>query len=156
MPVLRSKDTARAHQCYQRVRAVLTNLREKTETSAKQEGTPFDPTTIELPTDREDPNFIDRSTCAMAVRYNLSVLEKAVPGPSTELRVAPFAAVKILPGPDSDPHNLTPPDVLEFTPIVWLRLSCGITTWQQEKSAGNIDAIDSLDERVSKLVPLPE
>ena len=76
---------------------------------------------------------LPRPTWAMAVRYTLYLLERKAPGPGVEVRVAPWGAVKILDGPASDPHNLTPPDVIELDPEVWLRLAAGITTWSQEK-----------------------
>lgn len=155
MPVIRPRDVAKGHACYKRVVAVLKDLQERSQAKARVQGIADDPTTIDFPTDPSDPDAVDRPTLAMAVRYSLGVLEKAVPGPSTEVRIAPFAAVKILPGPDSDPHNLTPPDVLEFAPIVWLRLAAGVSSWKQEKAAGNIDAVDRLDERVARLVPIP-
>ena len=79
---------------------------------------------------------LPRPTWAMAVRYTLYLLERKAPGPGVEVRVAPWGAVKILDGPASDPHNLTPPDVIELDPEVWLRLAAGITTWSQEKDAG--------------------
>lgn len=151
MPVIRPKDVARGHDCYRRVVSALRGLWQE----ALAADPHASPTDVDLPTDRNDPAYLDCPTLAMAVRYSLGVLEKSVPGPSTELRVPPFAAVKILPGPDSDPHNLTPPDVLEFTPVVWLRLASGVSTWGQEKSAGNIDAVDAADERVSRLFPIP-
>lgn len=97
---------------------------------------------------------LPRQTVAMAVRYSLHVLEKAAPGPSTEIRVAPWGAIKILPGPDSDPHNLTPPDVLEIEPSVWLALACGATTWEAQKAAGNVASIDAQDDRVARLLPI--
>ena len=68
-------------------------------------------------------------------------------------RVAPWGAVKILDGPESDPHNLTPPDVIELDPEVWLRLACGITTWAEEKDAGHISAVGERDD-LSDLLPL--
>ena len=71
---------------------------------------------------------LPRPTWAMAVRYTLYLLERKAPGPGVEVRVAPWGAVKILDGPASDPHNLTPPDVIELDPEVWLRLAAGITT----------------------------
>lgn len=91
---------------------------------------------------------------AMAVRYALYVLEIRAPGKSVEIRVAPWGAVKILEGPQSDPHNLTPPDVIEFDPDVWLRLACGVTTWDQEKEAGHITAVGQRED-VQALLPLP-
>ncbi|MFC5222493.1 sterol carrier family protein [Bifidobacterium leontopitheci] len=94
-----------------------------------------------------------RTTWAMAVRYTLYLLERRAPGPGVEVRVAPWGAVKILDGPASDPHNLTPPDVIELEPDVWLRLASGITTWAQEKAAGHITAVGERDD-LSALLPL--
>lgn len=96
---------------------------------------------------------LPRPTWAMAVRYTLYLLERKAPGPGVEVRVAPWGAVKILDGPASDPHNLTPPDVIELDPEVWLRLAAGITTWSQEKDAGRITAIGERDD-LSDLLPL--
>ena len=84
---------------------------------------------------------LPRPVWAMAVR------------PGVEVRVAPWGAVKILDGPESDPHNLTPPDVIELDPEVWLRLACGITTWAEEKDAGHISAVGERDD-LSDLLPL--
>ena len=53
---------------------------------------------------------LPRPVWAMAVRYSLFLLERRAPGPGVEVRVAPWGAVKILDGPESDPHNLTPPE----------------------------------------------
>jgi hypothetical protein len=90
---------------------------------------------------------------AMAVRYSLHMLEVKAPGSSVEVRVAPWSAVKILDGPASDPHNLTPPDVVELAPDVWLRLATGISSWQEEKEAGRISAVGERDN-LSELLPL--
>ena len=95
---------------------------------------------------------LPRPTWAMAVRYTLYLLERKAPGPGVEVRVAPWGAVKILDGPASDPHNLTPPDVIELDPEVWLRLAAGITTWSQEKDAGRITAVGERDD-LSDLLP---
>ena len=99
-----------------------------------------------------DPE-VPRSTQAMAVRYSLHLLERKAPVPGVEVRVAPWGAVKILDGPASDPHNLTPPDVIELEPNVWLRLACGITTWSEERQAGHISAVGERDD-LSELLPL--
>ena len=79
---------------------------------------------------------LPRQLWAMAVRYSLYLLEKKAPGEGVEVRVAPWGAIKILDGPASDPHNLTPPDVIELDPDVWMRLATGITSWDEEKDAG--------------------
>ena len=96
---------------------------------------------------------LPRPAMAMAVRFTLFLLERRAPGPGVEVRVAPFAAVKILDGPASDPHNLTPPDVIELDPPVWLRLADGITTWDEEREAGHITAVGERDD-LSELLPL--
>ena len=96
---------------------------------------------------------LPRPIMAMAVRYTLHLLECKAPGPGVEVRVAPWGAIKILDGPASDPHNLTPPDVIELDPPVWLRLAAGITTWAEEKEAGRISAVGERDD-LSDLLPL--
>lgn len=96
---------------------------------------------------------LPRPIWAMAVRYTLFLLERRAPGPGVEVRVAPWGAVKILDGPASDPHNLTPPDVIELDPDVWLRLAAGITTWDEEREAGHITAVGERDD-LSDLLPL--
>lgn len=99
------------------------------------------------------PQDLPRNTWAMAVRYSLYLLENKAPGPGVEVRIAPWGAVKILDGPESDPHNLTPPDVIELDPDVWLRLACGLTSWAEEKDAGRISAVGERDD-LSALLPL--
>ncbi|NEG89507.1 sterol carrier family protein [Bifidobacterium aerophilum] len=96
---------------------------------------------------------LPRPIWAMAVRYTLFMLERRAPGPGVEVRVAPWGAVKILDGPASDPHNLTPPDVIELDPDVWLRLAAGITAWDEEREAGHITAVGERDD-LSDLLPL--
>lgn len=109
-----------------------------------------------LRTAKNDPSATDelpRRVWAMAVRYSLYLMEHKAPGEGVEVRVAPWGAIKILEGPASDPHNLTPPDVIELEPDVWLRLVCGISTWDEEKDAGHISAVGERDD-LSDLLPL--
>ncbi|MBT1177104.1 sterol carrier family protein [Bifidobacterium callimiconis] len=96
---------------------------------------------------------LPRRVWAMAVRYSLYLMERKAPGEGVEVRVAPWGAIKILEGPASDPHNLTPPDVIELEPDVWLRLVCGVSTWDEEKDAGHISAVGERDD-LSDLLPL--
>ncbi|PAU69864.1 serine-pyruvate aminotransferase [Bifidobacterium italicum] len=96
---------------------------------------------------------LPRPTMALAVRYSLHMLELKAPGPGVEVRVAPWGAVKILDGPASDPHNLTPPNVIELEPAVWLRVASGITTWDEEREAGHISAVGERDD-LSAILPL--
>lgn len=96
---------------------------------------------------------LPRPVWAMAVRYSLFLLERLAPGEGVEVRVAPWGAIKILEGPASDPHNLTPPDVIELDPDVWMRLATGVTTWSEEREAGRISAMGERDD-LSDLLPL--
>ena len=96
---------------------------------------------------------LPRPVMALAVRYSLHMLELKAPGPGVEVRVAPWGAIKILDGPASDPHNLTPPDVIELDPSVWLRVASGVTTWDEERAAGHITAVGERDD-LSALLPL--
>lgn len=96
---------------------------------------------------------LPRRVWAMAVRYTLHLLQAKAPGPGVEVRVAPWGAVKILDGPASDPHNLTPPDVIELEPAVWMRLASGITAWDEERAAGRVTAVGERDD-LSALLPL--
>ncbi|KFI74009.1 hypothetical protein BMIN_1272 [Bifidobacterium minimum] len=104
-------------------------------------------------TDEKASESLDRSTVAMAVRYSLRLLEMKAPGGAVEVRVAPWGAVKILDGPRSDPHNLTPPDVIELDPTTWLRLASGMTRWDDERRRGAIAAMGERDD-LSALLPL--
>lgn len=144
MAVLKSGDIEGARQNFLECENLL---REMASTQAQTEAN--------APLTNLEPahNAIPRKNMAMAVRYTLYVLERVAPGPGVEVRVAPYAAVKILEGPASDPHNLTPPDVIELEPWVWMRMACGITTWAQEKAAGHISAVGERDD-LSRLLPI--
>ena len=142
MPVLKSSDIESARQDFLRCKTALEEAQAYISESHNQ--------LTEL---RPANKAIPKDTLAMAVRYTLYVLEKVAPGPGVEVRIAPFAAVKILDGPKSDPHNLTPPDVIELEPWVWMRLSCGITTWNQERLAGHISAVGERDN-LSRFLPI--
>ncbi|WP_300768124.1 sterol carrier family protein [uncultured Bifidobacterium sp.] len=104
-------------------------------------------------TDEKASTSLGRSTLAMAVRYSLHLLETKAPGGAVEIRVAPWGAVKILDGPRSDPHNLTPPDVVELDPTTWLRLASGMTSWDEERRRGTISSVGERDD-LSALLPL--
>ena len=130
MAVLLSKDIPQSKRCWQEWKSLALS----------------DPTQLDQ---------LPRMTWAMAVRYTLWLLERKVPGPGVEVRVAPWGAVKILEGPASDPHNLTPPDVIELEPRVWLELAAGITDWHTERENGNITAVGERDD-LSDILPLED
>jgi hypothetical protein len=155
MPAIRERDIEKGRRDFLACKTALEHQAQKaSESSASSSPSSGSLTGVTLPSDSSDPDYVPRPVIAMAVRYTLAVLEKVAPGPSTELRVAPYAAIKIFPGPDSDPHNLTPPDVVEIDPNTWLRLACGITTWEQEKAAGHVAPIGPRDEKIGRLVPI--
>lgn len=65
-----------------------------------------------------------RTAIAAAVRLTIRTVEKLAPGNSVELRVPPFVAVQCIDGPR---HTRgTPPNVVETTPLAWLRLATGL------------------------------
>ncbi|MBW3081485.1 sterol carrier family protein [Bifidobacterium saguinibicoloris] len=155
MAVILEKDLARGRQSYEQWRDAaleassardVATAPETSETTGTQAGAPLDARLSIAPK-------LPRPVMAMAVRYSLFLLERKAPGPGVEVRVAPWGAIKILDGPESDPHNLTPPDVIELDPDVWLRLAAGITTWDEEKEAGRISAVGERDD-LGWLLPL--
>ncbi|SDU19599.1 TIGR03083 family protein [Jiangella alkaliphila] len=83
-----------------------------------------------------DPPALPRDTTRLAVRTLLDVLAERAPGRSVEVRVAPFAAVQCIEGPR---HTRgTPPNTVDLTPALWLRLAGGRTTWADGVSAGAV------------------
>ncbi|MBB5787693.1 sterol carrier family protein [Jiangella mangrovi] len=82
------------------------------------------------------PPSIPRDTTRHAVRTLLEVLAERAPGRSVEVRVAPFAAVQCIEGPR---HTRgTPPNTVDLTPALWLRLAGGRSTWADEVAAGTV------------------
>ncbi|WP_157741396.1 sterol carrier family protein [Jiangella sp. DSM 45060] len=82
------------------------------------------------------PPTIPRDTARLAVRTLLDVLADRAPGRSVEVRVAPFAAVQCIEGPR---HTRgTPPNTVDLTPALWLRLAAGRVTWADELAAGTV------------------
>lgn len=148
MAVILEKDLERG-------RAAFEQWREAAYDKAARIGTPTAaiPASTAAPARLAIAPKLPRPVMAMAVRYSLFLLERKAPGPGVEVRVAPWGAIKILDGPASDPHNLTPPDVIELDPQVWLRLAAGITSWNEEKEAGHISAVGERDD-LGWLLPL--
>lgn len=153
MAVIREQDIAKGREAWRIWRqAALAELGGATTTDGNPVAT-TDGTTADATARLAVSPRLARPVWAMAVRYTLSLLERRAPGPGVEVRVAPWGAVKILDGPASDPHNLTPPDVIELEPDVWLRLAAGITDWDEEREAGRIGAVGERDD-LSDLLPL--
>ena len=70
-----------------------------------------------------------RSTTATAVRFTLAELAARAPGGSVEVRVPPFAAVQLALDDAGRHRRGTPPNVVECSPEVMLRLAAGSLTW---------------------------
>ncbi|MCX2163553.1 sterol carrier family protein [Corynebacterium auriscanis] len=64
-----------------------------------------------------------RQPQAEAVRLTTALLADLAPGNSVEVRVPPFAAVQCVAGPDH--RRGTPPNVVQCSPLEWLRLVVG-------------------------------
>lgn len=70
---------------------------------------------------------LDRQALSAVTRLLADALAAKAPGRSVELRVPPFAVVQCVPGPR---HTRgTPPNVVETSPLVWIRLATGRLTW---------------------------
>ena len=71
----------------------------------------------------------DRQALAATTRLLADALAAQAPGGAVELRIPPFAVVQCVAGPR---HTRgTPPNVVETSPLVWIRLATGRRTWAQ-------------------------
>lgn len=83
----------------------------------------------------------DRAVTATAVRYLLQLLADRYPGGAVEVRVPPFGAVQCIEGLQ---HTRgTPPNVVETSADVWLRLATGGRGWDDAVDAGAVRASGS-------------
>jgi len=93
-----------------------------------------------------------RAELAAAVRATVAVLATEAPGHAVEVRVPPFAAVQCVDGPR---HTRgTPPNVVETDPLTWLRLATGVTTWDEARAAGAVQASGTRAAEVAALLPV--
>ena len=84
---------------------------------------------------------LHRAALAAVTRLLAEVLAEQAPGRSVEVRVAPFVAVQAIPGPR---HTRgTPPNVVEMTPLIWMRLATGRIEWATTESNGDVRASGS-------------
>ena len=70
-----------------------------------------------------DPERVDRTTTATAVRFTLEELGARAPGRSVEVRVPPFGVVQCIEGLQH--RRGTPPNVIETDAATWLALVVG-------------------------------
>lgn len=97
------------------------------------------------------PQTLDRLSLATAVRFTLEELAARAPGPTTEVRVPPFAAVQCMAGPR---HTRgTPPNVVETDPQTWLGLALGRLGWADAVASGAVRASGQRAD-LGELLPL--
>lgn len=102
--------------------------------------------------DEEGVDTPGRALLADAVRRTARTLAHEMPGHTVELRIPPFVAVQCVEGPR---HTRgTPPNVVEMDPTTWLRIATGRATFEEEVSAGRIDASGSRAHEVQKGLPV--
>ncbi|MFB9376801.1 sterol carrier family protein [Kineococcus gynurae] len=93
----------------------------------------------------------ERSRLATAVRWSLEELSTRHPGNHVEVRVPPFGAVQVLPGPR---HTRgTPPAVVETDGVTWLQVVVGERGFGAALDEGRIRA-SGLRADLSDLLPL--
>jgi hypothetical protein len=90
--------------------------------------------------DRE-PVPLHRPALATTVRALAELLAEQAPGRSVELRVPPFVAVQVIPGPR---HTRgTPSNVVETDPLTWLRIATGRVSFAHAVADGAVRASGS-------------
>lgn len=98
-----------------------------------------------------DPQSLDRTTLATAVRYTLEELATRHPGRSVEVRVPPFGAAQAVSGPT---HTRgTPANVVETDPQTWLELTVGRLDWHEANRSGRLRE-SGIRSDLSGLLPL--
>lgn len=80
----------------------------------------------------------DRQAVRVAARALAQVLGERHGGKAIEVRVPPYAAVQI--GEGVTHTRGTPPNVVEFTPEVWVALAAGRRPWAAAVAAGEVRA----------------
>ena len=91
-----------------------------------------------LPWLRGEADKPARAVLGAAVKTTARWLAQQVPGRSVEVRVPPHVAVQCIEGPR---HTRgTPPNVVETDAATWLRLVCGLQSWDDAVAAGAVSA----------------
>jgi hypothetical protein len=88
--------------------------------------------------DEEAAELVEPALLRVAVRFLARAFAARAPGRAVELRVPPMVAVQCLAGPA---HTRgTPPNVVEVTPLDWLRLGVGQLGWPEAVRAHRLRA----------------
>ncbi|MDH4658414.1 hypothetical protein J7S19_07325 [Corynebacterium pyruviciproducens] len=102
-----------------------------------------------------DPNNTpkpERKVLKEAVKRSVGEVGVRAPGHSVELRVPPYAAVQCIEGPR---HTRgTPPNVVEMSPVTWLRVALGLDTFDTVCARGDISVSGNRAAEVGKHLPL--
>lgn len=97
----------------------------------------------------------DRQALAAVTRLLADSLAAQAPGGAVELRIPPFAVVQCVAGPR---HTRgTPPNVVETSPLPWIRLATGRTSWAQATGeTSDVAELTASGERsdLSSLLPV--
>ncbi|WP_037601082.1 maleylpyruvate isomerase family mycothiol-dependent enzyme [Streptacidiphilus rugosus] len=93
----------------------------------------------------------DRHALASVCRLLADAFAAQAPGGAVELRIPPFAVVQCVEGPR---HTRgTPPNVVETSPLPWIRLATGRTTWAQALDVAELTASGERSD-LSSLLPV--
>ncbi|MFE6703192.1 sterol carrier family protein [Streptomyces sp. NPDC057718] len=93
----------------------------------------------------------DRQALAACTRLLADALADRAPGGSVEVRVPPFAVVQCIGGPR---HTRgTPPNVVETSPLTWIRLATGRTAWARALEDAEVSASGERAD-LAELLPL--
>ena len=94
----------------------------------------------------------DRAAIGAAARMTARTLAAVAPGASVEVRVPPFVAVQCIPGPR---HTRgTPPNVVETDPRTWLRLACGLISFDRVVADGQVSLSGARAAEIGAWFPL--
>ena len=100
------------------------------------------------------PAPLQRSALARCTRTLAAILAGLHPGRSVEVRVPPYAAVQCGIGDPGPTHTRgTPPNVVETSPLTFLRLATGRTAWTDAVAAGAVHA-SGLRANLAPVLPL--
>jgi uncharacterized protein (TIGR03083 family) len=93
----------------------------------------------------------DRHALASTCRVLADALATKAPGGAVELRIPPFAVVQCVEGPR---HTRgTPPNVVETTPLPWIRLATGRLSWADALDVAELTASGERSD-LSSLLPV--
>jgi len=86
------------------------------------------------------PAVLVDAAAAAATRTLANALAEAHPGASIEVRMPPWSAVQIALGSGPRHTRGTPPNVVETSPLTFLRLATGRLTWAEALAGGEVSA----------------